>query len=588
LGWDFATAPFGMTRWAKDVSPVNVLPEYPRPQMVRNDWMNLNGLWEYSVVDKDEYPPETYQGRILVPFPIEAPLSGVGKKINTIPGRSYMNSRLWYRQSFTLPEGWQGKRILLHFEAVDWEAIVYLNGKILGKHQGGYDAFYFDITDVLNKGKENELLVAVWDPTFEGGYPRGKQIDEPKGIWYTPCTGIWQTVWLEPVPDISIYHLKIIPDIDLGIVRLTATIRGSASDLLVNAVVMDGDRKVAEASGKPGTIIELSIAEPKLWWPNDPFLYDLRVELVSSEGQKVLDAVESYFGMRKISLGRDEYGITRILLNNKFILHNGVLDQGFWPDGIYTAPTDEALRYDIEVIKNFGYNMSRKHLKVESQRWYYWADKLGLLVWQDMPSMGDAPGHNDFPYTTSNEHRYGQYQDELKEIIQEQFNHPCIVTWVLFNEGMGLAGKREGYELYKETKNFIRQTFKLARELDPSRLIDHESGAPGGRYQGWNAMDLGIGDILDAHCYGTTRCLMPTEKRASVIGEYRGEAQQYALLVENPGISGLVYTQITDVESERNGLLTYDRSTFKIDTSKWIAENKKHFERWMEGRNSEE
>jgi len=292
---------------------------------------------------------------------------------------------------------------------------------------------------------------------------------------------------------------------------------------------------------------------------------------------KTVDSVESYFGMRKISLGKDTNGITRIMLNNKFIVHNGVLDQGFWPGGIYTAPTDEALRYDIEAIKKLGFNMSRKHLKIEPPRWYYWADKLGLLVWQDIPSAGDAPGHNDCKYATSNAHRYKQFHVEVKEMIRERFNHPCIVMWVLFNEGMGLAGKKRGYKLYDETKDFVRATFKLARELDTSRLIDHQSGTPCGGYQGWNAMDLGLGDVMDAHCYGTTKCLTPTDKRASVIGEYRGSAKSYAPLVAKPGISGLAYTQITDVENERNGFLTYDRSKFKKDTVKWAAENKKHF-----------
>jgi beta-galactosidase/beta-glucuronidase len=587
--WKPAPSKFPMSRWAKEVSPDKALPEYPRPQLVRKRWMNLNGLWDYSVVAKDEKKPAAYQGKILVPFPIEAPLSGVGKMINAMPGRTYLNSRLWYRRSFKTPSDWKANRILLHFGAVDWEATVYLNGKELGVHRGGYDRFSFDITDALSRTGNNELVVAVWDPGFKGGYPRGKQIDDPKGIWYTPCTGIWQTVWLEPVAKTSIRDLKMVTDIDRGVLRLDSAVRGSTDGLWIRAVAFDGKTEVARSSAPVGKILELKIDKAKWWWPDSPFLYNLEVSLIQGKSgpavapaTPAIDTVKSYFGMRKISLGKDKAGITRIFLNNQFILQNGVLDQGYWPGGNLTAPTDEALRYDIEVTKKLGYNLNRKHIKIEPQRWYYWADKLGMLVWQDIVSAGDAPTHNDTEYTTSNEHRYKQFQLEMAQTMQERFNHPSIVMWVLFNESMGLAGSKEGleYTLFDETKAFVKKSFTIARKLDATRLIDHESGMPGKGNQGRNAVDMGLGDVHDAHCYGTNRCITPTD-RASVIGEYRGPFSRYGNLVAKPGISGLVLTQITDVEKERNGLLTYDRSKFKVDFDKWSTANRNWYGKWM-------
>jgi len=579
--WKPVPGHFPMSRWASDVAPDKVLPEYPRPQMVRKDWLNLNGLWDYSVVAGDAKQPESFQGKILAPFPIEAPLSGVGKMLNAFPGRTYTNSRLWYRRTFRTPAEWKGQRTLLHFGAVDWEATVILNGKELGIHRGGYDAFSFDATDTLKKEGSNELVVAVWDPTFEGGYPRGKQIDKPAGIYYTPCTGIWQTVWLEPVPATHIESLRIVPDVDQGAVRITVTAVAGKDDgnLLATVDVYDGQTKIGSASGWASQELVVKVPDAKLWSPDSPFLYDLHA---TSSGQRLTqqsDAVASYFGMRKVSIGPDKDGITRILLNNKFVLHNGVLDQGFWPDGIYTAPTDAALRYDIEAIKRLGFNMSRKHVKVEPERWYYWADKLGLLIWQDMPCSGDGIHARPPAYAASTAQLQDQFGIELKAMIAGRFNHPSIVSWIVFNEGMGLQNSK-GYKLDDNIRAFMRRMSEIAGE-DKTRPINAESGAPGGQYQGWNPLDLGFGQIVDAHCYGTTKCIVPTKERASVIGEY-GYAKfvdtidKYMPLVKKPGVSGLVWTQITDVENERNGLLTYDRGKFTEDPEKVAAKNASH------------
>ncbi|MFT5473715.1 MAG: hypothetical protein ACI856_002048, partial [Kiritimatiellia bacterium] len=565
--WKPAPSAFGMTRWAAEVSPQNVLPEYPRPQMVRDDWLNLNGVWDYRLDARDAMRATTYDGKILVPFPIEAPLSGVGQMINALPDRTYDNTRIWYRRYFDVPADWRERRVLLHFGAVDWEATVYLNGKALGVHRGGYDEFSYDVTSALISGAPNELVVAVWDPTVQGGYPRGKQIDNPHAIYYTPCSGIWQTVWLEPVVPSYISALHIHPDVDAASVYVTPQIVGPVKTVRVK--VLQNGKTIARAKGKPGETLALKIKKPALWWPHSPHLYDL----VVSAGK---DEVKSYFGMRKVSVGPDKDGITRILLNNTFILHHGVLDQGYWPDGNYTAPTDAALRYDIEAIKQLGFNMSRKHLKVEPQRWYYWADKLGLLVWQDMPCTGDGIHAKPPTFTTPEAERQQQYGVELKAMINTRFNHPCIVSWVVFNEGMGLHNSK-GYDLDDGIRDFMRRMTMIA-EQDTTRAINAESGAPFGAYQGWNVLDIGLGQVMDAHCYGTTNCITPTAKRASVIGEYGyskflDAADKYRPLVKDPGVSGLVWTQVSDVENEKNGLMTYDRSAFTEDAAAIRAKN---------------
>ncbi len=382
--WKPADGPL-MTRWAKDVNPDKCLPEYPRPQMRREAWLNLNGVWQLAFGKEGDQPPvgKDLPERILVPFPVESALSGVMKPAAF--------SR--HRRVVEAPKEWAGQRLLLHFGAVDWQATVWLNGKKVGEHQGGYDGFTFDATDAVDVSKaEQELIVGVWDPTDAGAQPRGKQVKKPGGIFYTSTTGIWQTVWMEPVPQSSIEALKIIPNLDNSTLRVDVKPRGAAEGLTAVVTAKDGETAVASADGKYDQPFVLNIAKPKLWSPDKPFLYDLHVEL-RKNGKKI-DAVDGYFGMRKIEVGQpkenaDENGPPRVLLNGHATLLCGPLDQGFWPDGVYTAPTDDALKYDVEITKKLGFNMTRKHVKVEPDRWYYWCDKLGLAVLRGTCPAGD-------------------------------------------------------------------------------------------------------------------------------------------------------------------------------------------------------
>jgi hypothetical protein len=569
--WRPAQGPL-QTEWAKDVRPDRVHPEYPRPQLVRGDWLNLNGLWQLGFAQPEEAPPlgRALSEQILVPFPVESALSGVMKHAD----------RLWYRRTFEVPRAWAGRRVLLHFGAVDWEATVWVNGKELGTHRGGYDAFEFDVTDALKPGGEQELIVGVWDPTDAGTQPRGKQVLKPGGIFYTPTTGIWQTVWIEPVSVGYVKGLKIVPDVDGGKVRVTVVGDGALAGLSARVVALDGETSVAEAEGQVGQEIALPVAEAKPWSPDSPFLYNLRVEL--RRGGDRVDAVGSYFGMRKVAVGPDDEGVTRILLNGKPVFQVGPLDQGFWPDGLYTAPTDEALRYDIEITKKLGYNATRKHVKVEPERWYYWCDRLGLLVWQDMPS-GDKSSGIGQPEVERTPESKRQFEAELKAMIAGRFNHPSIILWVVFNEGWGQ------YDTARLTA--------WTKELDPTRLADCASG--------WNDVP-GAGDVHDIHVYPGPGSPDPEPKRAAVLGEfgglglgvdghtwadktwgYRGAASQDDLtrkyerllarswaLKDKPGLSAAIYTQITDVETEANGLLTYDRAVIKVDAARVAAVNR--------------
>jgi beta-galactosidase/beta-glucuronidase len=369
-----------MTRWAQEVRPDDVWPSYPRPQMTRPEWRNLNGLWAYGVTHRDEEAPR-FQGDILVPFPIEAALSGVKQPL--LP-----DQRLWYRRTFEVPADWGNQRILLHFGAVDWETTVWVNEHLAGSHRGGYLPFHFDITDALKPG-ENELLVAVWDPTDAHWQARGKQVLKPKGIWYTAVSGIWQTVWLEPVPPTHIARLRLTPDIDAGLLRAEAFLAGEEGGEQVEFIVWEGRKQVARARGRAGDAIHLPLPDARLWSPEDPHLYDLQVILHARSGE---DQMGSYFGMRKFSVAPDDAGQMRLHLNHRPLFHYGPLDQGYWPDGLYTPPTEAAMRFDVDVVRAAGCNMLRKHVKVEPAQFYAYCDRQGVIVWQDMPNGGKPVG----------------------------------------------------------------------------------------------------------------------------------------------------------------------------------------------------
>jgi beta-galactosidase/beta-glucuronidase len=562
-----------MTRWAKDVSPTNVHPDYPRPQMIRNVWMSLNGLWEYAIRSEAESTPDQYDGPILVPFPVESALSGVQKSVGK-------ENRLWYRRTFNTPQGWSKKRILLHFEAVDWETTVWINGQELGTHRGGYDPFSFDITDFLKKRGTQEIVLSVWDPVNAGFQPRGKQVIEPRGIWYTSVTGIWRTVWLEPVNQTRIQSFKIVPDIDAEEVRISVVCADKTLSYRTEIEVREEGTMEGMGRGIAGEEISIPIENPRMWSPDAPFLYDLTIVLKDSQDNEI-DRVDSYFGMRKISLGKDDKGVTRLFLNNQPLFMIGPLDQGWWPDGLYAAPTDEALRYDLEITKRLGMNMLRKHVKIEPRRFYYWCDKLGVIVWQDMPN-GDAHIGKQATDIIRSPESARQFELELEGMIQTLFNHPSIVMWVPFNEGWGQY----------DTSRIVDKI----KEFDPSRLVDNASG--------W--ADRGVGDVHDIHSYPGPDALPNEPDRAAVLGEFGGLGlpikghtwqdeknwgyrsfenpeeltKAYAELIDKlkvlikDGLSAAVYTQTTDVEIEVNGLMTYDRAIIKMDPERLAEINK--------------
>ena len=552
------------TRWAADVSATNAHPEYPRPGMVRSNWMNLNGLWDYAVTPSTATNSGIYSGQILVPFPVESVLSGTNHHfVNEL-------QRLWYHRVFSIPGGWRGERILLHFEASDWETRVWVNGKELGTHQGGYDRFSFDITDAVKPKGEQELVVSVFNPGETGFQPRGKQLFHLRSPFYTASSGIWQTVWLESVPKTYIESLKLVPDIDAGAVRITVLVGGKTNDMTVEVVAFDGENKVGADKSRPGQEFQLVVPNAKLWSPDNPFLYGLKVILLRKG--KAVDTVSSYFGMRKISVAKDAKGFPRLMLNNRQLFQYGPLDQGYWPDGIYTAPTDEALRQDIETMKEFGFNMCRKHVKVEPERWYYWCDKLGLLVWQDMPN-GARPAtaqQHEIPRSAESAR---QFELELNRMIQGRGNHPCIVMWIPFNQGWGQ------YDTVRLTG--------LVKQLDPSRLVAGVTG--------W--FDMGGGDVRSLHAYPGPAKPEYDGIRACVVGECGGLGEaisghmwggigvwstvyfpsrkrfneayiefvgKLATFKDENGLAGAVITQFTDVETDLNGFMTYDRAVIKM------------------------
>lgn len=587
------------TIWSEQDGNKKPLAQYPRPQLRRGDWMCLNGYWHYAFTDKG-IRPEKFDGRILVPFSPETSRSGVGKRLE--PG-----GYLWYFRSVDLAKLPEGRRLLLHFGAVDERCIVWWNGKLLGSHRNGYLPFSFDVTDLVREGK-NTIWVRVQDDTDAGGACCGKQTLSPKGMFYTAQSGIWQSVWMETVPENFIEDVKITPLFDEGEVRLELSLT-QAQEIQILVCGRDSTyihRVGAEeftyvthrfsekvdcfVNGHEAqqAVAQVQIALPEVcpWSPEEPFLY----RLVITAGE---DCVESYFAMRKFSLGKDEYGHTRLLLNNEPYFFHGVLDQGYWPESLYTPPSDEAMVFDIKKMKELGFNTMRKHIKIEPMRWYYHCDRLGMIVWQDMINGGGKPDlkrlcylptavpavtqrirDNDYRFfgrTDQRERR--RWEEECMEMVRQLYNCPCIAMWVPFNEGWGQF-------------DALRITERI-RSIDTTRLIDHASG--------W--FDQGGGDIRSVHNY--FRPLRVTkdraEERAFVISEYGGltcpvkghtcakevygyrayetpaaftkafkEQQKKLRALERQGLCGAVYTQVSDVEEEINGLYTYDRKICKI------------------------
>lgn len=569
-----------VTEWAQKVTPANVWQQYPRPQLKRQDWMNLNGLWDYSIVSKNKTEPATWDGKILVPFCVESALSGVKKAFT--PG-----DRLYYKRTFTLPANWKQRDVMLHFDAVDWSCAVWINGVLTGSHKGAYDRFSLNITPYLKTAGVQEVVVAVDDPSSEGTQARGKQQLSQQGIWYTPVSGIWQTVWLEAVSaDAWISDVRTVSDIDKGTVTvLPLSNRPLRPDYTVVVDVMEEGKSLQTMKTPANREIKIPLPQPKLWSPESPYLYDLRLTLLNKEG-KELDRVNSYFGMRKISV-EDRNGLKYIHLNNKPVFQYGTLDQGWWPDGLHTPPSEEAMVFDIVKTKEMGFNMIRKHIKVEPDLWYYHCDRLGMLVWQDMPSgMAIEPGDSEKPFHLQHVGRNGpdlhrdgesaaQFEWELRRMIDQHFSMPSIVTWVPLNEGWGQ---------YASIR--LANTVKM---LDSTRLVNAVSG--------WALRP--VGDMIDIHTYQTALTVPPVpEERASVIGEFGGigypvpghlwnpamrnwgyqtyhsaeellknykhKFDQIVEMKKNKGLSAAVYTQTTDVEGEVNGLMTYDRKVIKI------------------------
>ncbi|WP_432948807.1 LamG-like jellyroll fold domain-containing protein [Kribbella sp. CA-253562] len=570
LAWQVGTPPLS-TPWTDDVSPTNALPEYPRPQLTRDRWQTLNGLWEFAAATPGEAPPfgRTLAEKVLVPYPIESALSGIQRH----------EDRMWYRRTFTVPQGWSGQRLLLHFGAVDYDAKVWVNGRQVATHRGGYDGFSVDVTSALHRTGPQEVIVWAEDLTDETFQPIGKQREVgDHGIFYQGSSGIWRTVWMEPVGQSSIERLQLTPDVPGSALRLVADTTGPTG-LEVEVSVYDGRRKVRTQRGRAGAELRLAIPNPKLWSPDNPFLYTLDVKLI--DRGKVVDRVGSYSGLRSVGKVKGADGKLRLALNGKILFNLSTLDQGFWPDGLNTAPTDEALRFDLEQHKELGFNTVRKHIKVEPDRWYYWADKLGLMVWQDMPSSKTDP----IPPAWQ-----AQYKAELHELVEEHKSFTSITAWVPFNEGWGEWDLAETGRIADSVK-----------AQDPSRLVNAHSGMNCCDSLG----DSGRGDMIDHHAYLGPATPAPSGDRVAVDGEHGGfglktpehmwfgdgfayemtpdsatltrryvENQRDVLRSANTcGISGSVYTQITDVEGELNGFFTYDRQVPKMDFAQVRAVN---------------
>lgn len=560
IDWSAQKAPI-MTRWSADVEVNQPWDLYPRPALKRSDWTNLNGLWDYAITRDQRQAPDSMDGKILVPYPVESALSGVMKRVSAA-------DYIWYRKTLKVPDFNEKQRLLMHFEASDWLTILRIDGEKVGEHRGGYTPFSFDISDWVDSRKQVLIEVVVWDPTTEGTQAVGKQNSSPHGIWYTPSSGIWQTVWMEVVPETYIIDYQAKADIDQHSVTLSAEVLNSQpGDQVRYEVILNGER-ISEALAPSDQAVEMNIPDMVLWEPDQPTLYDVKLSII--RGDEVIDQADGYFGMRKISIGKDKDGFTRILLNNKFVFQNGPLDQGFWPDGLYTPPTEEAMVYDLEQLKEMGFNMLRKHVKVENRRFYYHTDQMGMLVWQDMPNANW--GHPTEDIKTGKGHTL-QFEQELQDLVLTLDNHPSIIMWVPFNEGWGQY----------DTERIV----KMVERLDPTRLINNASG--------WS--DHGVGHVHDIHNYPNPVAPPAEEKRAIVLGEFGGlglpvpghtwqqdknwgyenmagaesllekyEAFYHEVhrLVKEKGLSAVVYTQTTDVEIETNGLLSYDREVDKM------------------------
>lgn len=569
------------TPWTNQALVGTPLPEYPRPQMVRADWMNLNGEWQLRQSATDDAPVfgQTLPERINVPFPVESALSGVMRAPND--NRHY----LFYRRTFTVPSAWAGRRVQLHFGAVDHQAWVWVNGLQVATHIGGYDRFETDITPQLNAGV-NEVIVKVFDPTdtrANGSLPAiGKQTVTPGSIFYTPTSGIWQTVWLEPTPTSSIFSVDLYPNITNNTLRVRVFTRGDVTGHSVAAVALNGTTAVGSATGG-FTDFNVPIPNARLWSPDDPFLYNLRITLRNAAGTAI-DQTMHYFGMREIGK-KIVNGRVMLTLNGQGLFQNGTLDQGFWPDGLYTAPTDAALAFDLQAHKDLGFNMVRKHIKVEPQRWFFHADRLGLLVWQDMPSM---TAQN----IDANATQQTQWETMVREIVDEHRSSPSVVVYVVYNEGWGERALADTGRIAQNVKN-----------QDSTRFVNTHSGFNCCQSLG----DAGNGDIMDWHWYVGPESPIPTSTRTAVLGEfgalglqtpghqyspngqfvsvefqpnttaltdrYVGLVNTLVALMRGRGTSASVFTQITDVEGEVNGLYTYDRQILKFDAARVRAAN---------------
>ena len=592
--------------WAEEVNPGNVLPEYPRPQMVRQAWSNLNGLWNYAItsVEADDFTPE---GQILVPFAVESSLSGVGRRITK-------ENSLWYERTFVIPSKWKGKNILLHFGGVDWKSEVFVNGQLVGEHKGGYDPFTYDITPYIKKSGKQTITVKVFDASDNSMQPRGKQCIVNTGIWYTPVSGIWQTVWIEPVGDTYIADYYPISDLQKSQITVDVQTVGAQDGDMIKVQLLEGavgydpqkpsQTVLAEAITVEGKAV-LPVVNVKTWSPDNPYLYGIRISVLRKG--KVLDTVEGYTAMRSIEAKKDSSPnrYKRMALNGECLFQYGPLDQGWWPDGLYTAPCDEALKFDIVKTKEMGYNMIRKHIKVEPARWYYWCDVLGMMVWQDMPCIGDyskkqlKARDEDIQKCVNNKWSkdsiFGgteceipqewkdNYYNEWKNIMTSLRGFQSIVCWVPFNEAWGQFDTPE--------------VVKFTKEFDPTRLVNEASG---GNFHF-------VGDIIDVHHYPTPAMNVFESKFINVLGEYGGigypvightweidrkwgygknkqsseelmsQYKEYAEMLKvfvQTGCAAAVYTQTTDVEGEVNGLMTYDRAVIKVDIEKLAEINR--------------